>query len=271
MNVIAEMLLTEPAPAVIWATLMLLTFPALLVLASPAGTRHPRRAAREWLAALRRSRSVRRPADRSRRRDEERRARTDEAVRAARYAEEIRAAADHAAGSAQRWQWMWEQSEDHRNAAWQAWLDADSRVRTALAAAAWGRSSPVRTCEEYAARERYLHRTVAAAADRGELPAAAVADALAGRHGWDARLHPAEQDLVIARASAAWLRQRYEQAVAAERAARHDAERAHRDAGSLRHEARAAAVRAGELSRFLPAPRRTAPAAGYGPEAVPAG
>src|SRR5687767_8220098 len=114
MNVIAEMLLTEPAPAAIWATLMLLTFPALLLLASPAGTRHPRRAAREWLAALRR-------------RDEERRARADEAVQASRYAEEIRAAADHAADSAQRWQRMGEQSEDHRNAAWQAWLDADSR------------------------------------------------------------------------------------------------------------------------------------------------
>ncbi|MEU8612824.1 hypothetical protein AB0C29_33025, partial [Actinoplanes sp. NPDC048791] len=217
MNLIAEMLLAEPAPAAIWATLMLLTFPALLLLGSPDATRHPRRAAREWVAALRRHNEVGQA----------------EAARATRCAEEIRAAADHAATTAQRWQQLWEQSEDEMNAAWQAWLDADDRLRQALTAAAWGTPPTARTCEEYAARERYLLRTVAAASDRGELPADA--------HGWDARLHPAEQDVVIARASRAWLRERYERAVAAEQAARHDAERAHRAVGSLRHEAHVAA------------------------------
>jgi hypothetical protein len=256
MNVIAEMLLTEPAPAAIWATLILLTFPALLLLGSPTATRHPRRAAQEWVAALRR-------------RDEERQAQAAEAAQAARCAEEIRAAADHAATSAERWQRLWKQSEDEMNAAWQAWLDADARLRQALTAAAWG-TPPVRTCEEYAARERYLHRSVAAAADRGELPAAAVADALAGRHGWNARLHPAEQDVVIARTSAAWLRQRYERAVVAERAARHDAERAHRAVGSLRHEAHVAAVRARDLSGLRPVTRRGRATASYRPEAAPA-
>ncbi|MGW4948507.1 hypothetical protein ACWEOZ_43745 [Actinoplanes sp. NPDC004185] len=253
MNVIAEMLLTEPAPAAIWATLMLLTFPALLLLGSPTAARHPRRAAREWVAALRR-------------RDEEHQAHAAEAAQAARCAEEIRAAADHAVTSAQRWQRLWEQSEDEMNATWPAWLDADARLRKALTAAAWGTPPTARTCEEYAARERYLHRTVSAATDRGELPAEALAD----WPGWDARLHPAVQDVVIARASAAWLRQRYEQAVAAERTARHDAERARRAVGSLRHEAHVAAVRATELNGLRPAPRRTRAAAGHGPEAVPA-
>jgi hypothetical protein len=248
MNVIAEMLLTDPAPAAIWATLMLLTFPALLLLGSPNATRHPRRAAREWVAALRRH-------------DEERQA---DAAQAARCAEEIGAAADHAATSAQRWQRLWEQSEDEMNAAWQAWLDADARLRQALTAAAWGTPPTARTCEEYAARERYLHRTVTAAADRGELPA----DALADWHGWDARLHPAEQDVVIARASTAWLRERYERAVTAEQATRHDAERAHRAVGSLWHEAHVAAVRARELSGLRPAPRRGRAAAGHEPETL---
>jgi hypothetical protein len=257
MNMVAEMLLTEPAPAAIWAILMLLTIPALLLLGSPTGTRHPRRAAQEWVAVLRG-------------RGERRRRQAAEAAQAARFAAEIRVAADQAAASAQRWQQLWERSEDDLNAASQAWLDADARLRTALAAAAWGTPWSVRTCEEYAARERYLHRTVAAAADRGELPAAAVADALAGRHGWDARLHPAEQDLVIARASSAWLRQRYEQAAAAERAAWHDAERAHRASDSLRHEAQTAEAQTAQLSEFLPNPGRTPAPARYEVGAVPA-
>ena len=228
MNIVAEMLLTNPAPAAIWATLMLLTIPALLLLGSPIGLHDPLRAARAWLTALRR-------------RDERRQEHLAEAARAVTYAEEIGVAADRAEAGAQRWQQRWEHSEDELTAAWQAWLDADARLRTALAAAGWGTPGTARTCEEYAVRERYLHRSLMQAVGRGEVPATVMADARAGRNGWDARLHPAEQDLVIARASAGWLRRRYEQAVAAEQAARHDAERAHRAARSLRREAGLAA------------------------------
>lgn len=250
MNVVAEMLLTEPAPIAIWAALIMLTFPALLLLSSPSGLRHPRRAAHEMVAVLRE-------------RGEQRRRQAAEAARATRYADEITVAADRAAAGAQRWQELWEQSELDVDTAWSAWLDADARLRTALAAAAWGTPWSVRTCEEYAARERHLHRAVAEAAGRGELPAAAVADALAGRNGWDARLHPVEQDLVIARASAAWLRQRYDEAVAAERAARHDAELSRRAALSLRDEAVTAGAWARELAARGPAPVRAAfPVAG---------
>ena len=195
MNIVADMLLTEPAPAAIWATLMLLAFPAMLVLASPTAMRHPRRAAHEILAGWREL-------------GEHRRRRADEAADAARYADEVRVAADRAASGAQRWQELWQQSEDDLSTAWQAWLDADARLRSALAAAAWGTPWSVRTCEEYALRERFLHQAVSAAAARGDLPAAAVADALAGRNGWDARLHPVEQELVIARTTVTWLRQR---------------------------------------------------------------
>ena len=41
MNVVAEMLLTTPAPAAIWATLWILTLPAVLLLASTALYRTP--------------------------------------------------------------------------------------------------------------------------------------------------------------------------------------------------------------------------------------
>ena len=53
MNVVADMLLTEPAPIVIWATLLVLSFPAVLLLGNPEAMRHPRRAARDWVAMLR--------------------------------------------------------------------------------------------------------------------------------------------------------------------------------------------------------------------------
>ncbi|GAA0447989.1 hypothetical protein Ade02nite_60570 [Paractinoplanes deccanensis] len=234
MNVVAEMLVSSPAPA-IWATLMLLTLPALLLLGSPQAMRHPRKAALETVAALRE-------------RGLQRRRRQEEAARAAQFASEVQVAAERAAASAGRWQEVWEQASAALTTAYGAWLEADARVRTAASAAAWGTPWSVRTCEEYAARERYLHRNVAAAVSRGELPASAMADAVAGRNGWDARLHQVEQELVIARASAAWLRQRYEAAVAAEAAAWHDTSLARRAAGSLRDEAQAAAVRAAAMA-----------------------
>ena len=257
MNIVADMLLTEPAPAAIWATLMLLAFPAVLLLASPTAMRHPRRAVHEIVAGWREH-------------GEQRRRQGEEAARATRYADEVRVAADRAGAGAQRWQELWQQSEDELTAAWQAWLDADARLRSALAAAAWGTPWSVRTCAEYALRERYLHRAVTAAAGRGELPAAAVGDALAGRNGWDARLHPVEQELVIARASVTWLRQRYDRAVAAERAAWHDTELARRASDSLHREAQAAAARAERLGAALPAGIRGASRPASQPVAVTA-
>jgi hypothetical protein len=244
MSVVAEMLLASPTPAVIWATLMLLTFPALLILSSPEGVGNVGRLVREMLTGRPEPGPVRPRQE-------------EEAARAARYAQEVRVAADRARLSAQRWQEIREELEPSVAAAWQAWLDADARVRTGLTAAAWGRPWSVRTCEEYAARERFLHRTVAAAVTRGELPAEAVADAEAGRHGWDARLHPVEQDLVIARASAAHLRRGYEQAQVALRTAEHDADLARRNADTLHLEATLAAEQAASLIGHLPARRRT--------------
>ena len=154
MNVVAEMLLTQPAPAAIWTLLLVLAFPAVLLLGSPQAMREPRQAARDWVAMLRE-------------RGEQRRQQAAEAVQAARFAEEIRVAADRAIASVQRWQQRWEQTENDLNTAWQAWLDADARLRTALAAAGWGTPGSARTCAEYGAREQYLHRRVAAGVERG--------------------------------------------------------------------------------------------------------
>src|SRR4051812_46997592 len=108
MNVVAEMLLNEPAPLAIWAALILLTLPALLVLGSPHGVRSPGRALADLVHVLRE-------------RGEHRRRQSDEAVQAARYAEELRSAANRAVDAAQRWQEHAEQAEQRREDAWRAW------------------------------------------------------------------------------------------------------------------------------------------------------
>ncbi|MBU2670268.1 hypothetical protein KOI35_42880 [Actinoplanes bogorensis] len=222
MNTVAELMLADPKPMAIWAMLILLTFPALLMLGSPEAMRRPGRMMRDLVAALLGDELERDEQDH--------------------FASEVRVAAERAAAGAQRWRELWEQSETAVADAYQAWLDADARLRAATSAAAWGTPWSVRTCEEYAARERFLHRTVSSAAARGDLPPTAVADALAGRNGWDARLHPVDQELVIARASVAWLRQRYEAARLTEQRTWHDAELSRRTAASLADEARTAAA-----------------------------
>jgi hypothetical protein len=105
---------------------------------------------------------------------------------------------------------------------------------------------------EYADRERFLHLAVRAAAERGELPTSAVADALTGRGGWEARLHPVDQELVIQRASAAHLEAVWKRAVEAEALAWHDAQVARRDWQSLCQESILAAAHAAAVQHLLP-------------------
>jgi hypothetical protein len=246
MNMVAEMLLAEPKPFVIWATLLLLTVPAMLVLGSPHGLRAPGSAIGGLLAAFGwRPEPVADPVA--------------EAEHVVRFADEMKVAADRAAVSAERWQERWHQAEQDQAVAWEAWLAAETRLRDSLAGAVFGTPWSVRTCEEYAARERFLHRSVAEAADRGDLPATAVADALAGLQGWDAKLHPLEQELAINRAAAAYRRQQYEMAAVAERAAWHDTETARRASVSLRMEEAVAAARSAEIGHLVAKrPARTA-------------
>ncbi|MGK5680252.1 hypothetical protein [Actinoplanes sp. URMC 104] len=239
MNVVAEMLLTEPTPLVIWGTLLVLTVPAVLLLGNPEVLREPGRALRELFAALRRQK----PAGPS----------PDEAVEAVRFAAEVRVASARADAAAGQWRQRWEDADAQQAADWQAWLDADARLRDSRAAAAFRTLWSVPTCAEYASRERFLHRTVAAAVERGDLPAVALADALAGRGGWDARLHPVEQELVINRAAADYRRRRYEMSAQAEQDAWRDAGAADRAARGLRRTAGEAAARAAELHHLLPA------------------
>src|SRR4051812_48083281 len=112
MNPVAEMLLDEPTPAAIWAMLMLLCLPALILLANPHGVRHPRLTLLHAVGAVRR-------------RGELRRRREAEAVETIRYADEMRVAADQAALAAERWQERREEAGQRVTDAWLAWQDAD--------------------------------------------------------------------------------------------------------------------------------------------------
>ena len=226
MNV-AQILLREPALVAIWMILLLLTGPALVVLATPDGVRRPRQALRHTAEALREHRQQR---ERSR----------QQAAEAERYAEELTTAAARARTGAQRWHEHWQKAQQELDSAWQAWRDAETRLARSRAAAAFPMPPAASTPEDDGDRERFLARLVLAAARRGELPMPVVADALAGRDGWDPHLHPAELELRVHRASAEHLAARYRRAAAAERVAWHDAQLAAATRDSLRAESAAA-------------------------------
>jgi hypothetical protein len=247
MNVVAEMLLTEPAPAAIWALLMLLSLPAMLLLASPEAVRDPRRFLLDSWSVVRRHRAQRAGQQR-------------EAEHAVRFADELTVAAERAGQSATRWYEHWQQAEQGAETAWQAWQEAEQTAARSRAAAAFAMPA-ARTPAEYADRERFLHRAVGDAVGRDDLPAAAMAGALAGRGGWDARLHPVEQQLVLDRAVAAHRYHRYRQAVTAEQTAWHDTQLAHSTRDSLRREATVAVAEAAAVRHLVPAPRPTTEAA----------
>ncbi|MBB4739268.1 hypothetical protein BJY16_002727 [Actinoplanes octamycinicus] len=175
------------------------------------------------------------------------------AVRTVRYAEEVRVAAERAGYATDRWQEHWEAAAERVDAAFRAWQAADSRARRSRRAAAFGTPYTAQSPAEYADRERHLHLAVRAAAERGELPTSAVADALTGRGGWDARLHPVEQELVIQRASADHLEAVWQRAVEAEALAWRDSQAARRNWHSLCQEAILAAAHATAVRHLLPA------------------
>ncbi|WP_328472993.1 hypothetical protein OHA21_11345 [Actinoplanes sp. NBC_00393] len=189
------------------------------------------------------------------------RLRRETAAEAQRYADEVRVAATRADDAAQRWQHVWRQSEQHADEAWQAWQDAEQQWERTRAGAAFRVPLSFHTPSEYADRERFLHRAVAAAVGRGDLPATVMADLAAGHGGWNPRLHPVEQELVLHRAIAAVRYHLYRQAVAAEQTAWHDAELAIAARDSLRREADAAAARAAGQSAIAPGRERRAVAA----------
>jgi hypothetical protein len=235
----SQMLLSGPVPPLtIWAFLIVLALPAMLLLGSPEAMRDPR-VALDTLGLLPRWRR------------EQERIRRDAAERV-RFSDEVRVAAARAQDAAQRWHTYWQEAEERSGHAWRTWQLAEQRVRRVRAGAAWAVPESDLDQPERADRERFLLRAVRAAVERGDLPAAALAAARAGRAGWDPRLHPAQQELVVLRAIARHREQAHQRAAAAERSAWHDAQLAVSARESLRREAADAAEKAAAVRRRRP-------------------
>ncbi|MEU0154533.1 hypothetical protein [Micromonospora fulviviridis] len=165
----------------------------------------------------------------------------EEAARRAdlrRYADEVAVAAAGAAQTARRRREQWLTAHDEADRAWRAYDEAEAAARRFAGAAA---PRTPRTPAEYAARERSLHHAAMAAHWRGDLSARQLTDVLAHRNGWDPRRHPAEQEIVLARAVREGRRAGWAAAAERERRAWRDAELAAEAARTLAAEAYAAA------------------------------
>jgi hypothetical protein len=219
-TVMYQFLIEVPEAAAIWSALLVLALTLLAVLvarperdapadAGPAGDPVAERAAA--LADLRR------------------------------YADEVAVAAAGAAQTARRRREQWLTAEEAMDRAWQVYDEADRAARRFAGAAVLPAPRTPRTPAEYAARERWLHHAAMTAHWRGDLTARQLADVLAHRNGWDPRRHPAEQEIVLARAVRDGRLAGYRTAVERERRAWRDAELAAEAARALSVEAYAAA------------------------------
>ncbi|MGC4768592.1 hypothetical protein ACLQ25_06340 [Micromonospora sp. DT44] len=179
-----------------------------------------------------------------------------------RYAQEITVAAERAAATAQRRRAVWVAAQETVEAAWQALEAAEAGVRRLGAAAAMPLPQTARTPAEYADRERYLHRAALDAYWRRELSVEQLSDVFAHRDGWDPRLHPVEQELVLQRAVRDNLAAKHAAAVETEQAAWRATELAVAAARSLRAEVHAATGRrTAESASVLPLSEVLRPAA----------
>ncbi|MFC0031609.1 hypothetical protein ACFFMM_18990 [Micromonospora chaiyaphumensis] len=190
-----------------------------------------------------------------------------------RFADEVAVAAAGARQTARRRREQWLAAQDEADRAWRAYDEADTAARRFTAAGALPAPQTPRTPAEYAARERWLHHAAMTAHWRGDLSARQLADVLAHRNGWDPRRHPAEQEIVLARAVRESRRAGWAAAAERERRAWRDAELAAEAARTLAAEAYAAtgALRPAPASEGTPAPAPVpAPAAVAGARWRPA-
>ncbi|MET8838424.1 hypothetical protein ABZV78_31610, partial [Micromonospora sp. NPDC004540] len=172
------------------------------------------------------------------------------------HADEVAVAAAGAAQTARRRREQWLTAQDEADRAWRAYDEAEAAARRFAGVAALPAPRTPRTPAEYVARERWLHHAAMTAHWRGDLTARQLADVLAHRNGWDPRRHPAEQEIVLARAVREGRRAGWAAAAERERRAWRDAELAAEAARTLAAEAYAA------IGALRPADDTTAPVEG---------
>ncbi|MFG2057275.1 hypothetical protein ACGFI9_24975 [Micromonospora sp. NPDC048930] len=194
----------------------------------------------------------------------------EEAARLAdlrRYADEVAVAAAGAAQNARRRREQWLAAQGEADRAWRGYDEAEAAARRLAGAAVLPAPRTPRTPAEYALRERWLHHAAMTAHWRGDLTARQLADVLAHRNGWDPRRHPAEQEIVLARAVRDHRRAGWRAAAEREQRAWRDAELAAEAARTLAAEAYAAAM---AVRPGAGAPRPAVPVTAR-PAPVPAG
>jgi hypothetical protein len=168
----------------IWFLLLLAGVAALAGLALPRDVRRPREVS-AWLA--RNARRKREAAERE----------AADAAESIRYADEIAVAARGAENTAERRRVACQRAQERVAETWQAYERADAALTRARKAAAYATLDTV----DHAERVRALRRAAEAAHRRGDLSDEQLLDALTHRNGWDPRLHPVEQELIVARAA----------------------------------------------------------------------
>ena len=214
--------------AAIWLLLVLSAVLALAGLALPSGVRRPRQVT-AWLT------------DSARHKREAVRRKASEAEESIRYAGEVSVAANRAALTAERHRDQCQQAQAAVEVAWQHYQKADSALGRARLAAAY--ATPESLPSE-ADREQSLRRSAQAAYRRGDLSDTQLLDALTHRNGWDAKLHPIEQELVLARAAVTHRFEAYQDALVVEQEAWRASDVATASVHSLRREATLATARA---------------------------
>ncbi|GIH12254.1 hypothetical protein [Rugosimonospora africana] len=180
-----------------------------------------------------------------------------------RYAAEVAVAASRASVTAERRRQEWHAVHNAQQAAWSAYEAADRAARRAIEAAAFplpADDDPALSADEAQRRERYLLRAATGAYHRGELTIEQLSAAMMHRNGWDPRLHPFEQDLILRCAGRSRLLRTYQGLSEIERTAWHQADMAAAARRSLNEEAFAAAMRVHRAQHPVPAPARRAPA-----------
>ncbi|MDG4823997.1 hypothetical protein O7635_19250 [Asanoa sp. WMMD1127] len=217
-----------PRAAVIWLILLGLAILAVtgLHLVGPRGPRRAGVRVRLRAARIRRER------------------RATAAAELVRYADEVGVAAQRAEATARRRHEAWLTAQETAERAWTAFEAADRAASRMAAAALLPSPATPQTPQEYAERERWLHRAAMSACAHNELSLLDLNDALAHRNGWDPRRHPVEQEAMLRKAIRDTLRSAERDAARAERFAWETAESAAAAARSLRAEAIAAAERA---------------------------
>jgi hypothetical protein len=225
MNLAAHVLFSNGAQlAGIWLVLIALAVASLIALNT-----EPQQNYVVWLAAA--------LGDHLDDRREQRIRQAEQAADAARYAREMAVVAEAATVTVQRRRDQWHEAQQQQDDAWTAYQEAEERITAARRAAAFDPYAKAFLPMHFAPREHYLRTAATAAHRRGDISGRQLIDAVAHREGWDPTLHPADQDVVLARAGRDHLRNAYERAVAAERIAWHEAEIAVVAARTLRQEA----------------------------------